>query len=139
VDRDAIRSGPRRSAKRPSAFDASRWLAVCLALVMAVPMVLYSGHADEAAAHGIQYVVEHGHGSVASEHGHLKPCNDPAKAHHQGTCCVSAASCSLGVPVDSRIFVAASGNQPTATAPPFVSLPGEVPILRRPPKALVTA
>lgn len=136
MGRDAIRLG--RTMKRPSGLGGVQWLAVCLALLMTASTIVYWGHPN-AAAQGLEYATELDHGAVVSEHGHRKPCNDVGHTYHQGTCCVSASGCSLCVPVDSQVFMATPEGEPAATAPPFVSSPGDVPIRRRPPKLVVTA
>lgn len=139
VDRKGIRPGLGRSMKRSSGFDGSRWLAVCLALLMAFATAL-SSHANSAAAPRGLWAAEHNHGSAAMQHeGDHGPCKDFDHARHQGTCGISASSCSFCVPVDGHLFVAVSGSHPVATAPPFVSSPADVPIRLRPPKLVVTA
>ncbi|MDG4880811.1 hypothetical protein [Mesorhizobium sp. WSM4884] len=139
VDRNGIRSRLGRSMKRSSGFGGPRWLAVCLALLMAFGTVLY-GHANAAAAPRAQWAADHNHGSAAIRHdGHQAPCKDVGQMHHQGTCGISASSCSFCVPVDGHLFVAVSGSHPVATAPSFVSSPGDLPIRLRPPKLVVTA
>ncbi|RWE72072.1 hypothetical protein [Mesorhizobium sp.] len=139
VDPKGIRPRLGRSMKRSSGFGGSRWLAVCLALLMAFTTVL-SSHANSAAApFGAQWAAEHNHGSAAIRHDGSAPCKDFGRARHQGTCCISASSCSFCAPVDVHLFVAISGSHPVATAPPFVSSPSDVPVGLRPPNLVVTA
>lgn len=125
--------------RRSSGLGGSRWLAVCLALLMAFTTVLY-GHANAAAvSDGTQWAAEHSHGSNVIRHdGHHAPCKNADHVRHQGTCCISASSCSFCVPVDGQFFVAVSGSHPVGAAPPFVSSPGDLPIRLRPPKLAVT-
>lgn len=140
MDRKRDRSRLNRSSRHSAAFGGSRGLTVCLALLVAVVATLYGGHPNIAVAQSSQFATEISHGhSAASEHDHQKPCSDVGHTHHQGTSCASASGCSLCVPVDIQIFATASVAQPTATAPPFVSSPGDVPIRLRPPQALVIA
>jgi hypothetical protein len=139
MDRKGIRSRLGVQMKRSSGFDGSRWLAVCLALLMAFTTIL-SSHANSAAAPlGAQWTAEHNHGSAAIRHDGHAPCKDFDHARHQGTCGISASSCSFCVPVDVPLFVAVSGSHPVATAPPFVSSPSDVPVGLRPPNLVVTA
>ena len=139
MDRKGIRPRLGVQMKRWSGFDGSRWLAVCLALLMAFATVLSSHAYSAAAPFGAQWAAEHSHDSAAIRHNGSAPCKDFGHARHQGTCCISASSCSFCVPVDVHLFVAISGSHPVATAPPFVSSPSDVPVGLRPPKLVVTA
>ena len=140
VDRNSTRSGLDRSTKRSSEFGGSRWIAVCLAFLVAFAPVVY-GHANATVAqHGAQWAVEHNHGFLVKQRdGHQAPCNDAGKASHQGTCCISTSSCSFCATVDGHLFTSVSGSQPVATAPHFMSYPGEVQLRLRHPKLIVTA
>ncbi|RWX70829.1 hypothetical protein EN780_02200 [Mesorhizobium sp. M4B.F.Ca.ET.089.01.1.1] len=139
VDRKGIRPRLGLSMKCSAGFDGSRWLAVCLALLMAFTTIL-SSHANLTAAPlGVQWAAEHNHDSAAIRHDGHAPCKDFGHARQQGTCGISASNCSFCVPVDVHLFVAISGSHPVATAPPFVSSPSDVPIRLRPPNLVVTA
>lgn len=139
VDRKGIRPRLGVQMKRSSALDGSRWLAVCLALLLAFTTVL-SSHANSVAAPlGAQWAAEHNHGSATIRHDGHAPCKDFGHAAHQGPCCISASSCPFCIPVDVHLFVAISGSHPVATATPFVSSPSDVPVGLRPPNLGVTA
>jgi hypothetical protein len=138
LDRDAVRSVLGRSRKHPLQ-GGGRWLTVCLAALIALSTILYGGHAGATVIAGAQYATEHSHDSAESEHDHQKPCKDTGGKHHQGTCCISAPGCTFCVPIETQAFLAISGSEAIAAAPPFICTPSDVQIRLRPPKLIVTA
>lgn len=137
---DRKRHCSNRSNGHSPEFVGWRWVAVCLAVLMAASTVLYGGHSNAATVEVARISTETSHAhSAVSEHDHQKPCSDTGHTYHRGTGCALASACFFCVPVDVQLFVTACGAQPAAVAPSFVSSPGDVPARLRPPKAIATA
>lgn len=129
-----------QSSKRTGtrALDASRWLALAMAILMAVSTMFHNRHAQAAAADGIRYVVETTHAAPATGHSHVESCGED-RARDDGSCHVSPSGCAICVPVSAQIVIGTMRNEPPAFAPSSISLPGDVPLRLRPPKVSAIA
>lgn len=115
------------------AHDASRWLALSMAILIAMSALLHDRNAQAAAVKGIRFVVENNHAEPAAEHGHFESCGED-RARDDGSCHVSPSGCAICVPVSAQIVIDTMRNEPPAFAPSSTSLPGDVPLRLRPPK-----
>jgi hypothetical protein len=121
------------------AHDASRWLALSMAILIAMSAFLHDRHAQAAAVKGIRFVVENTHAEPAAEHSRAKSCGGEDQARDDGNCCISASGCAICVPVSAQAIVGSMRNEPPAPAPSSISLPGDLPLRLRPPKVSVIA
>lgn len=120
------------------ALDASRWLALAMAILMAVSAMFHDRHAQAAAVRGIRFVVENTHAEPAAEHSHFESCGED-RARDDGRCHVSPSGCAICVPVSAQIVIGPMRNEPPAFAPSSISLPSDVPLRLRPPKVSAIA
>lgn len=120
------------------ALDASRWLALAMAILMAVSTMFHDRHAQAATADEIRYVVETIHAEPATGHSHVGSCGED-RARDDGSCHVSSSGCAICVPVSAHIVVGPMLNEPPAIAPSSISLPGDVLLRLRPPKVSAIA
>ena len=130
-----------QSSKRTGtrALHASRWLALSMAILMAVSAMFHDRHAPAAAVDGIRYVVETIQAEPATGHNHVESCGGEDRARDDGSCHVSASGCAICVPVSAQINIGSMRNEPPAFAPSSISLPGDVPLRLRPPKVSAIA
>lgn len=130
-----------QSSKRTGtrALDASRWLALSMAILMAGSAMLHDRHAQAASADGVRYVVETIQAEPATGHNHVESCGGEDRARDDGSCHVSASGCAICVLVSAEIVIGTMRNEPPAFTRSSISLPGELPLRLRPPKVSVIA
>lgn len=129
-----------QSSKRTGTrgLDASRWLALAMAILIAVSTMFHDRHAQAATADEIRYVVETLHAEPATGHSHVVSCGEDL-ARDEGSCHVSPSGCAICVPVSAQIVIGILRNEPPAFAPSSISLPGDVTLRLRSPKVSAIA
>jgi len=115
-----------------------RWLALCMAALLAASAFLYAeGHAQAFPSGQTHHVVRH-----AMDHTKLGACTGHG-CDHQGSGnagrCVSGLGCAFCAPLSSNGFVAAPQGRAFGMTSLPVSAPGEIQLQLRPPKLFVTA
>ncbi|EHK55538.1 hypothetical protein [Allomesorhizobium alhagi] len=121
------------------ALDASRWLALSMAILIAISALLHDGHAPAAAAEDIRFAIENTHAEPAAEHSHAKPCGGEEQARDDGSCCISTSGCAICVPGFAQALDGSTRSTPLALASDTISLPGDCPLQMRPPKVSAIA
>ncbi|AZN99895.1 hypothetical protein EJ066_23730 [Mesorhizobium sp. M9A.F.Ca.ET.002.03.1.2] len=123
-----------------SVIDAPRWLALLIAVLIAVSPILYGGrHVHASMKYEARIAVEYHHAADAmTAYADEAPCNGGDEAQDNGDCCVSFTSCFFCVPMPAQILVGLKQREPFALAPSVTLLPGETSMELRPPKLIVT-